>query len=331
MDRRRFLLTWVAGALATPFVAEAQQAAKVPVIGVLAHGSRPGSRGTSFPHFEAFQRVLRELGYVEGRTIAFDVRWDDGKPDQYAMLAADLVRVGVDIILAGTTPATLAAKDVTRTIPIVMAASGYDPVQLGLVASLARPGGNVTGMSLQTHELPGKRLELLRAAAPGTTRIALLWNPSFASPALVKEHEVAAQSLGVRLQPLEVRAQDDLEGVFRVASRARAQALMMTQGAFFTSHRKAIAELALRNRLPTISGETGYAQAGGLMDYGPNIVESWGRAALFVDKILKGTRAGDIPIEQPTKFELVINLKTAKALGLTIPPSLLARADQVIE
>jgi putative ABC transport system substrate-binding protein len=330
MDRRRFLVTSLAAALAAPVAAETQQAARVPVIGVLAHGSRPASGGT-FRHFEAFQRVLRELGYVEGRTIAFDVRWDDGKPDQNAMLAADLVRVRVDVILAATTPATLAARDVTRTIPIVMAASGNDPVQLGLVASLARPGGNVTGMILQTHELPGKRLELLRAAAPGTTRIALIWHPSFASPELVKEHEGAAQSLGMRLQPLEVRAQGDLEGVFRMASRAGAQALMMTQGAFFTFHRKAIAELALRHRLPTISGETGYALAGGLMDYGPDIVESWGRAAFFVDKILKGTRAGDIPIEQPTKFDLVINLKTARSLGLTIPPSLLARADQTIE
>lgn len=309
----------------------AQPVDKAPRIGVLAPGSAPAPGRPRLLHLDAFVQGLRDLGHIEGRTIAFEVRWDDGKPDRHATLAADLVRHDVDVIVAATTGAALAAKDVTRTIPIVMAASGFDPVQIGLVASLARPGGNITGLTLQTHELPGKRLELLRAAVPGLTRVALLWDPNPFSLTIVKEHEAAARSLGVQLQPLEVRIPGDLKGAFDAAGRGRAQAVMMIQGAFYTIHRARIAELALKSRLPTLSGETGYAQAGGLMEYGPDIVDSWRRAALFVDRILKGAKPGDLPVEQPTKFDLVVNLRTAKALGLTIPPSLVLRADRVVQ
>jgi ABC-type uncharacterized transport system substrate-binding protein len=329
MKRRRFIVG-VGAILTAPLIAEGQSPA-VPIVGILAPGGRPEPGRPGLAHLAAFREALRDLGYVEGRTIALEVRWDDNKPDRLPPIAAEFVRRGVNIILAGGTAGTVAAKQATGTIPIVMAASGVDPVQLGLVASVARPGGNVTGMMLQTHELPGKRLELLRMAAPETTRVTVLWNPFPGSHALVKDHQAAAHSLGVQLQALEVRTLSDLDDAFVTGTRTRAQAVMMTQGAFFTIHRTRIAELALRNRLPTISGETGYAQAGGLMDYGPNIVESWRRSAVFVDKILKGAKPGDLPIEQPQRFELVINLKTAKALGVTIAPSLLLRADQVIE
>ncbi len=325
------LVVLIANVAAVPLDAAAQPAGRIPRIGVLAPGSPPGPGRPGLPHLDAFRQGFRELGHVEGRTIAFEVRWDGGKPDRYAALAAELVRLDVDVIVAATTGATLAARDATRTTPVVMAATGFDPVQIGLVASLARPGGNITGLTLQTHELPGKRLELLRTAVPGITRIALLWDPNPFSAAVVKEHEAAARSLGMQLQPLEVRSPGDLEGAFQTARRGGAQALMMIQGAFYTIHRARIAEIALRSRIPTLSGETGYAQAGGLMEYGPNIVNSWHRAAIFVDKILNGAKPGDLPVEQPTKFDLVVNLKTAKALGLTIPPSLLLRADQVIE
>jgi putative ABC transport system substrate-binding protein len=275
---------------------------------------------------------LRDLGYVEGQTIVLEPRWEEGKADRYATLASDLARLNVDIIVAGTTPAALAAKNATATIPIVMAATGAgDPVELGLVASLMRPGGNITGLILQTHELAGKRLELLKEAAPGVSRVALLWSPTHAHKTLVKEHEAAARALGMRLQPLEVRGSGDFEGVFQAASRGRAGAVIMAQAALFSLHRARLAELALNGRLPTISGETGFAEAGGLMNYGPNIVDSWRRAATYVHKILTGVKAADLPVEQPTKFELVINRKVAKALGLTIPASLLLRADRVIE
>ena len=212
-----------------------------------------------------------------------------------------------------------------------MAATGGDPVALGLAASLGHPGGNVTGLTLQTHELPGKRLELLRDTIPRVSRVALFWHSMPPAMAEVKDHEAAAQSLGIRLQPLQVSGPEDFDAAFHGALRGRVQALMMIQSALYATHRARIAELALRNRLPTISGETGYAQAGGFMNYGPNIPESWRRAAWYVDRILKGAKPGDLPIEQPTKFELVVNLKTAKTLGLTIPQSVLVRADEIIQ
>jgi len=327
MDRRAFIGA-VAGGLLTAPIAGAQQAGKIPRVGVLA----PGGPTSQPPPVQAFRQALGDLGYVEGQTIVLEWRWEQDNPDRYAALASDLVRLNVDVIVAGTTTSSLAAKRATSTIPVVMAATGLgDPVQLGLVRSLAHPGGNITGLSLQTYELTGKRLELLKEAIPGITRVALLWDPSPRGQALVREHEMAVRSLGLRLQSLEVRGPADFERAFQLASQGRAQALVMVQGPLYTVHSARISELAVRNRLPTISGETGYAQAGGLMNYGPNISDSWRHAATYVDKILKGAKPGDLPIEQPTKFELVINLKTAKVLGLTIPQSLLLRADQIIE
>ena len=309
-----------------PLAADAQQAMRVPRVGVLAPGVPP------LAHFEAFRQGLRDLGHLEGQTIVLEPRWEEGKPERYAALANDLARLKVDIIVAGTTPAALAAQKATATIPIVMSATGAgDPVELGLVASLARPGGNITGLILQTHELAGKRLELLKETVPSVSHVALLWNPAQVHQRQVKEHEAAARSLGMRLQPLEARGPGDFEGAFKAASQGRAGALIMAQSALFSIHRARLAELALNSRLPTISGETGFAQAGGLMNYGPNIVDSWRRAATYVHKILKGAKPADLPVEAPTKFELMINLKTAKALGLTIPQTILLQADQVIE
>ncbi len=313
-----------------PLAAEAQQAGRVPRIGVVAPGTpTPGTLPLQV--FDAFRQALRDLGYVEGETVVLETRWDESRPEQIASLVRDLVQRNVDVILAGTTPASLAAKQATSMIPIVMAATGGDPVALGLAASLGRPGGNVTGITLQTYALPGKRLDLLREAIPRLSRGALFWNSRLPGATEVKDYEAAAQSLGIRLQLLKVNGPEDFDGAFHSAVQGRAQALMMVQSAVYAAHRAKIAELAVKNHLPTISGETGYAQAGGFMNYGPNVAESWRRAASYVDKILKGAKPADLPVEQPTKFELVINLKTAKALGLTIPQSVLLRADQVIE
>ncbi len=263
-----------------PVAADAQPPARVPRVGVLAPGVPP------LEHFEAFRQGLRDLGYVEGQTIVLEPRWEEGKPDRYATLATELVRLGVDVIVAGTTPATVAARKATATIPIVMAATGAgDPVELGLVASLAHPGGNITGLILQTHELAGKRLELLKEVVPGVSRVALFWNPQQVHHAQVRQHEAAAKSLGIRLQPVEVHGPEAFEGAFQAASRGRAGALIMAQASLFSIEKARLAELALHARLPTISGETGFAEAGGLMTYGPNIVDSWRRAATYVDKI----------------------------------------------
>jgi putative tryptophan/tyrosine transport system substrate-binding protein len=279
-----------------------------------------------------YAKILRDLGYVEDQNLLLEWRWDEDKPDRFAAMATDLVQLNVDLIVAGTTPATIAAKNATKTLPIVMAATGLgDPVQLGLVRSFARPGGNITGLVLRTDELPGKRLELLKETVPRLSRVALLWHPTPLSQAAVKAHEAASRALGLQLQLIEVRGADDFEGAFQAAIRGRAQGLVMIQGALYFSHAVHIATLALKSGLPTISGENIYAQAGGLMNYGPNISDSWRRTAAYVDKILKGAKPADLPVEQPTKFELGINLKTAKAIGLTIPQSILLRADQIIQ
>jgi putative tryptophan/tyrosine transport system substrate-binding protein len=325
MDRRAFIGTLAGSLLAAPLAAEAQLAGKVPRIGVLAPGRPP------LPPFDALRDGLRGLGYIEGQTIVLESRWDEDKPDRHPALAVDLVRLRVDVIIAGTTPMAVAAKQATGTIPIVMAAVS-DPVGTGLVASLPRPGGNVTGMSLLSAELSGKRIEILKEAIPGLSRIAILWNPrNPISTRLLKDTQAAAQSLGVQFQVLEVRSPADLDGAFRAATNGGAQALATLQDSMFYVHRARIAELELKDRLPTMSGENLFASAGGLMNYGANIDDSWRRSAVYVDKILKGAKPADLPVEQVTKFELVINLKTAKALGLTIPPALLQRADQVIE
>jgi ABC-type uncharacterized transport system substrate-binding protein len=304
--------------------AQEHNAGKIPRIGVLAPGSPP-SRS-----FDSLRHGLRELGYVEGRTILIEPRWDEGRPERNAALAGELVRLNVDIIVATTTALTAAAK-ATKEIPIVMTSASGDPVTLGLAASLSRPGGNVTGLTLQTYELPGKRLQLLKEALPRISRVVLFWDPASPSSTEVREYEIAARSLGLQLQAMEVRGREDLDAAFQTAVRARAQAVIMVQSAIYSRHTVTLASIALKSRLPTMSGETGYAQDGGLMNYGPNIPDSWRRAAGYVDKILKGAKPADLPIEQPTKFELVINLKTAKAIGLTIPHSLLVRADAVIQ
>jgi putative ABC transport system substrate-binding protein len=313
--------------LVAPLAAEAQPAGQMPRVGVLVPGAPPGEPGG---WLDRFRQGLRDLGYVEGQTITLEVRWDEFKPERWPDLVADLVRLPVDIIVAGQTASARAAQHATSTIPIVVAVSS-DPVGHGLVASLARPGGNLTGLSIMTPELTGKRLELLSEAVPGLARVALLLEAGdLRRHAILHDHEAAARGLGVQLQPLEVRGPEEFAGAFEATLQGQAQALILQPSALFSAHRARLAELALASRLPTMAADPGYAQAGGLMDYGGNILESWHRAATYVDKILKGTKPADLPVEQPTQFELVINLKTAQALGLTIPPTLLFQADEVI-
>jgi len=317
------------GLLAAPLAAEAQQAAKIARIGYLA-GSLAGN-----PHLpEAFRQGLRDLGYVEGRTVVIEYRDAEGKLERLPALAVELVALKVDVILAGGTPQALAAKQATRTLPIVFAAHA-DPVGSGLVTSLARPGGNVTGLSLLAPELVGKRLEQLKQAVPGVNRVAVLWEPGayveLTERDILKETEVAARALGVRLQFVEARGPADFDRAFSDMTRARAGALTVLPSTMFIIERRRLVDLAAKNRLPAVYTSREYVDAGGLMAYGPSIADLFRRAATYVDKILKGAKPGDLPVEQPTKFELVINLKTAKALGLTIPPSVLSRADEVLQ
>ncbi len=320
-----FSFTVALALLAAPHAAAAQQP-RVPRIGFLSPSS------AASPTLEAFRQGLRELGYLEGQSIAIESRWAEGRYERLPDLATELVRLNVDIILATNTAATLAAKRATTTIPIVVGAAGADPVKDGLVASLARPGGNVTGLSLLARELNGKRLQLLKEAIPGLSRVAVLWNPNNVTSApSLKDTEAAARSLALRLQPLEVRGPNELDGAFQAATMGRARALLAVPDPMFLVHRTRIADLALKTRLPMMAAETGFAHAGGLMVYGPNIPDNFRRAATYVDKILKGAKPADLPVEQPTRFEFVINLKTAKALGLTFPPSIMVRADQVIQ
>jgi putative tryptophan/tyrosine transport system substrate-binding protein len=312
-----------------PVATEAQQAGKVPRVAFLTpwSDSDPGrQRG-----LEAFRQGLRELGYVEGQNIVIESRSAEGKDDRLPALAADLVRSKVDVIVATSGAATKAAQQATKTIPIVMSLVN-DPVGSGLVASLARPGGNVTGLTIMAPDLMAKRLELLKEVVPKLSRVALLQNPDNpASAAQLREAEAAARALRVQPQTLEARNQQEIEGAFATMIRERAGALLILSDAIFFTQRRQIAELAAKGRLPSIIGTRDYPDAGGLMAYGPNFLDLERRAATFVDRILKGAKPAELPIEQPTKFELVINLKTAKALGLTIPQTLLLRADQVIQ
>jgi putative ABC transport system substrate-binding protein len=325
--RRVFLGTLAGGLLAAPLAAEAQPAGKVTRIGVL----EPTSMASNAANLDAFRQGLRELGYVEGQNFVVEYRSADGRSERFPDLAAELVRLKVDVILTRGTPAVLAAKNATRTIPVVMAASG-DPVLSGVVASLARPGGNVTGLSAIVGEISGKRLELLREVIPGVSRVVGLFNMSNPIDALQwKETEIAASSLRVQLQLLDVRKPGDFGGAFDVATKQRAGALVAGVDALTWANRRSIVDLAAKNRLPAIYGAREFVDAGGLIGYGVSYPHLYHRAASFVDKILKGAKPADLPVEQPTKFELVINLKTAKALGLTIPPSVLARADEVIQ
>ena len=309
--------------------AEAQQAAKVPRIGLLAGTLAVGSRTV-----EAFRQGLRDLGYVEGRNLVIEYRDAEGKLERLPALAAELVALKVDVIVASNTPAALAAKQATRTLPIVFA-SAADPVTSGLVTSLARPGGNVTGLSTLAPELVGKRLEQLKQAVPGVSRVAVLWQPGALDERtekdMLKAAEVAARALGVRLQFVEARGPADFDRAFSDMTRARAGALTVLPSAMFVNERRRLVDLAAKNRLPAVYPQREYVDAGGLMAYGANLADLFRRAATYVDKILKGAKPGDLPVEQPTKFELVINLKTANALGITIPQSVLLRADRVIE
>jgi putative ABC transport system substrate-binding protein len=328
MDRRAFLGTL--GLLVAPLAAEAQQAGKVYRIGFLALNL------AAAPHMpEAFRQGLRDLGYVEGRNVAIEYRDAEGKPERLPALAAELVALKVDVIMAAGTSHALAAKQATKTIPIVFATAASDPVTSGLVTSLARPGGNVTGLSGLGPELIGKVLELLTQAAPGVSRVAALWEPGAVGERtekeLLKGAEVSGRALGVRLQFVEARGPDDFDRAFSDMTRAGASALTTLPSAMFFNERRRLVDLAAKNRLPAVYQWREFVDAGGLMSYGPNGADLFRRAATYVDKILKGAKPADLPVEQPTKFELVINLKTATALNLTIPPSLLQRADQVIE
>jgi putative ABC transport system substrate-binding protein len=330
MDRRAFLHTLAIALLAAPLAAEGQQAAKGARIGYLVTTSLAAS-----PHLhEAFRQGLRDLGYVEGRNLVIEYRFAEEKRERFPALAAELVALKVDVIVAPNTPAALAAKQATRTLPIVFATAG-DPVTSGLVTSLARPGGNVTGVSILGPELVGKCLEQLKQAVPGVSRVAVLWQPGALDERTekdrLKEAEVAARALGVRLHFVEARGPADLDRAFWDMTRARAGALTVLGGAMLFTERRRLVDLAATNRLPAVYTSREFVDAGGLMAYGPNLADNYRRAATYVDRILKGTKPGDLSVEQPTKFELVINMKTAKALGLTIPPSLLLRADQVIE
>jgi ABC-type uncharacterized transport system substrate-binding protein len=325
MDRRTFIGTLTGGFLA----AEAQPARNVRAVGFL--GPPPSAGGL----VQAFQQGLRDLGYVEGQNIRIEYRYTDvalqGHPELFPRLAAELVGFKPDVLVVSVTEAALAAKKATSTIPIVMV-SVPDPVGAGLVSSLARPGGNVTGLSRESRDLIGKNLQLLKETLPDITRVGVLANPADPlKPAMVADAEKAARSLGVQLKIVEARAPTELEGAFSTIRTDRAGAMLVVGGAGFYLNRTRIADLALRNRLPSVFQNREFVEAGGLLSYAPSTVANYRRAAFFVDKILKGAKPGDLPVEQPTKFELVINLKTAKGLGLTIPQSLLQRADQVIE
>jgi len=312
--------------IAAPGVASAQSAGTVRRIGYLSSGS-PASG-----FHEQFQQGLRDLGWVVGQNIDIEYRFADGRYERLPALAAELVRLNVDIIVAQPTTPAMAAKNATRTIPIVMINVG-DPVALGLVASLARPAGNVTGTAFAVGlETIGKGLELLKEAVPGLRRVAVLSNPANPNqPLAVRDLKGVGQQLGLRLLLLEARAPDDFGNIFAEIGKERADAILVVAESLFILHRTQLANLALKYRLPSMFGVRENVTAGGLISYGPSLSNASRRAATFVDKILKGAKPADLPVEQPTKFELVINLKTAKALGLTIPPSLLLRADQIIE
>jgi putative tryptophan/tyrosine transport system substrate-binding protein len=304
---------------------QAQQPKKVPRIGFL----MPGSRSTYSIRIEAFQRGLRELGYVDEQNIAVEWRFAEGKSDRLAELAADLVRMKVDVIVTSTTPVTEAAAQATRSTPIVMAASA-DPVGTGLVASLARPGGNITGLSMLGPDSDGKALEILQETLPKVTRVAFLWDPGNAGMASrLKALEGVGRSLRLQVQSLEVRASNELESALESAISNRAGALFVPAG-LASVYRKRIIEFATKKRLPAMYNDSESAEAGGLMSYGVYLPALFHRAATFVDKILKGAKPADLPVEQPKKFEFIINLKAAKQIGLTIPPNVLARADKVI-
>jgi len=329
MNHKVILFLIAASALICANLAEAQQPKRLPRIGYLSP-SDPGSEST---RSDRFRVALRELGYIEGQNIAIEYRYAEGKSGRNPELAAELVRLKVDVIVvAGADPLIRAAKNATKTIPIVMTGSGIDPVVAGHVESLARPGGNVTGITNLARELGGKRLELLKEAVPKLARVAVPYDP--ANPASVIEVKealpVAARALRLTIQPWEVRAAKDFEEVFAALNKQRPDGLYVLAGGLMTANQKRIVGFALKNRLPSVCANREAVDAGGLMYYGADLADSYRRVAYFVDRILKGAKPADLPVEQPTKFEFVINLKTAKTIGVTIPPDLLARATKII-
>jgi len=326
MNRRAFIAL-LGGATAWPLAASAQQPAKLPTIGVLS----PGTSSRDSHLFAAFVQRLRGLGWTEGRNVAIEYRWAEGRNERAAEIAAEFVRLKVDVILTSGTAPVIAAKQATSVIPIVFATAG-DPVSTGVVANLARPGGNVTGLSLQQTDLATKRLELLREVVPGLRRLTIMAYAGAPSAVLeMGEVEAAAGALGLRVDTFKIRRADEIASRAFEALKDRADALYVCTDPLLNTNRTRIITLALGARLPTMYQLRDHVEVGGLMSYGPNLPDLWRRAADYVDKILRGAKPGDLPVEQPTKFDLVINLTTAKTLGLTIPESMLLRADEVIE
>jgi putative ABC transport system substrate-binding protein len=327
-DLRVLIFGLCALLFALSYSAQAQQPKKVPRIGYV---SGSGDANTPGPQVEAFGQGLRDLGYIEGKNILIEYRHTEAKPDRLPRLAAELVRLKVDVIVVSSALATAAARNVTREIPIVMAVAG-DPVGSGHVTSLGQPGGNITGLTNLAPELGGKRLEILKEVIPGLSRVAILADPT--NPVFklqLREVETAAQALKLQVQILEVRGPNDFDDAFGAAKKGRAGAVSTLASAFLGAHRQKLVDFAEISRLPAMYHSSGFAEIGGLMSYGVNNADLYRRAATYVDKILKGAKPADLPVEQPTKFELVINLKTAKQIGLTIPPNVLARADKVIK
>jgi putative ABC transport system substrate-binding protein len=328
MDRRAFIVAVGGTIVSVPLAIEAQHSGKLPRLGYLA----APARSSRAPQLDSFRQGLQGLGWVEGKDVVIEYRWADSRADRLTELAAELVRLKVDVIFAASTAVAVAARNATSTIPIVVPTMS-NPVELGLVASIARPGGNVTGLSYSAGlEIFGKQLELLKETVPKARWVAILSNP--ANPAhagTTRDLKVAAGPLGVRLQFLEARGPKEFDGAFAAMAKERAGALLVVSDPIFDLHGTRLAELAAKTRLPAMYGMRTHPEVGGLMSYGIDIRDNFRRAATYVDKILKGAQPGDLPIEQPTKFELVINMKTAKALGLTIPQTLLLRADEVIE
>jgi putative ABC transport system substrate-binding protein len=328
MRRGMYVLMLTLASLMTPHYSYAQEPGKLFRIGFLTGGVRPSEAERQQ---SPLRKALRELGYVEGQNVAYEARYAEGKIDRLPDLAAELVRLRVDVMVTAGGPPAEAAKRATSTIPIVIVAAG-DPVGTGLIASLARPGENVTGITDQAIELIPKRLELLKESVPKASRVAVVWNSADRAMTLrYRQVEAAAQALGVRVQPFGVRDPGDFDGAFSAMTRERPDAIFIISDPLITIHRKRVLDFAATNRLPAMYEHNLYVNDGGLMSYGPSFSDMWPRAAYYVDKILKGARPGDLPVEQPTRYYLIINLKTAKALGLKIPQSVLIRADEVIQ
>ena len=327
MKRREFIILVGASTVVWPLAARAQRSAKVPRVGFLGNSTAALEANLIGP----FREGLRELGYEDGRNIVIEYRWAEGRYDRFPALIAELIAAKVDVIVTAGTPASLAVKKATTSIPLVMIAVG-EPVETGLVASLARPGGNITGVTSIAPEIEGKRLELLREVVPSVSHIAVLWNAG--SPVQViqeRETRAAAQVLGMKMLSLGVRTREQIEEAFATIVRERPHALLVLADRLFLHHRMRIMQFASQQRLPGVHAYRELVEAGGLMSYGPSYADMHRRAAAYVDRILKGTRPADLPVERPAKFVLVVNLKAAKALGLTIPPSVILRADTVIE